>query len=916
MSLAVGSRRGPFEIVALLGAGGMGEVYRARDTRLNRDVAIKVLLPAVANDPDRLARFSREAQVLASLNHPHIAQVHGLEESEGVRALVMELIEGPTLADRIAQGAIALDDALPIARQIAEAVEAAHEQGIIHRDLKPANIKVRADGIVKVLDFGLAKALDSVGASGGNATVSPTLSIHATQAGVILGTAAYMAPEQARGKAVDKRADIWAFGCVLFEMLAGARAFRSDDVTDTIVAVVSKEPDWQALPVAASGVRPLLARCLKKDPKQRLQAIGDARIQIEELISGMSSEAGMPSRPVVTPSRRVALPAIGVLAGGVLLGAVVMWAVARRAPQAPVLSSRFEITPPPTQPLAIQGADRDIAISPDSRHIVYRSGASLAPLVVRAIDRLDANPLAGVINARQPFFSSDSQWVGFFEGGSLKKVSITRGSAITICQNNAQPRGASWGDDNSIVFATTDSTNGLVRVSASGGEPTVLTRPDPAKGETNHWYPSVLPGGRGVLYTITGPNQAESAQVAVLDLKTGQQKTLIRGGSQAEYVQSGHLLYAAAGMLLAVRFDLATLAVLSDPVPAVDDVRMTMGGAAEYAVSRSGTLAYVSATPSRAQRSLVWVDRKGREAPISAPPRVYAQPRLSPDGTRVALAIRDQEMDIWIWDLSRETLTRLTFDPGIDQRPVWTPDGQRIVFASQHDGVFNLFAQAADGTGTVERLTASPNSQAPAFVAPDGSGIMGVEISPNTVSDIAWFPLASHLSGSGLRAASGSSRSPVEPLIRTTASEQNPEISPDGRYIAYQSNETGRDEIYVRPFPRVTDGRWQVTTGGGTRPAWARNGGELFYLDLANTLTAVRVRTSGVTFAAGNPTKVFDATFARPLNDPRTYDVSPDGQRFLMIKENVAANQNTTRAGIVVVLNWFEELKAKVPAGK
>ncbi len=514
VALASGARLGAYEIRSVLGAGGMGEVYRARDTKLNRDVALKVLPDAFASDADRLARFTREAQTLASLNHPNIAHIHGLEESGGVRALVMELVEGDDLSQRIARGAIPVDEALPIAKQIAEAVEAAHELGIIHRDLKPANIKLRPDGTVKVLDFGLAKALESV-PNAGDFTASPTITSPAmTRAGVILGTAAYMAPEQARGKTVDKRADIWAFGCVLFEMLAGVRAFSGDDVTDTIVAVVGKEPDWQALPAAASRVRPLLGRCLKKDPKQRLQAIGDARIQIEELMSGTSDDAAShdPAR-----SRRVAPVAIAGLACGALIAAAVTWALIRPAPQPLARPWRFEIVPLPAQALSIQDADRNIAISPDGQHIGYRAGPP-TQLVVRATDRLDARPLEGTADARNPFFSPNGQWIGFFDGANLKKVSVTGGPVITICPSRI-PRGASWGDDGNIVFATQDTATGLMRVSAGGGEPTVLTRPDAAQGERDHLHPSLLPDGRGILFTIVPLNSAEPVQVAVLDLE-------------------------------------------------------------------------------------------------------------------------------------------------------------------------------------------------------------------------------------------------------------------------------------------------------------------------------------------------------------------------------------------------------------
>jgi hypothetical protein len=596
------------------------------------------------------------------------------------------------------------------------------------------------------------------------------------------------------------------------------------------------------------------------------------------------------------------------LAGATLIAALVTRAVTRPGPQAPVLPSRFAIVPPPAQSLAISPFDRDLALSPNGRHLVYRTGGTNngGPLMVRAIDALDAQPLAGITTARQPFFSPDSRWIGFFDLSELKKVSVTGGSAVTVCPlTGPGPRGASWGDDNTIVFATNDLNTGLLRVSADGGEPTVLTRPDAAQHEGDHLFPSALPGGRGVLFTIAA-GQVENAQVAVLDLKTGRRKTLLRGGSAAEYVETGHLVYAAAGTLRAVRFDLARLEVVGDPVPVVEYVMVGSTGAANYAVSRSGSLVYA---PSGARgRSLVWVDRHGHETTIKAPPRAYAMPRISPDGTRVALDIRDQENDIWIWDLARETLTRLTSDPGLDEEPVWTSDGTRLLFASTRTGASNVYWQAADGTGTVARLTTtSANGQGPTSITPDGTLVVGWENAPKTQWDVVLLHLPSPVSRSGPGPSSGAGPSRVEPLILTPFTERNAEISPDGRFLAYESNESGRAEIYVRPFPEVERGRWQVSTGGGTQAAWARNGRELFYLDGSNTLTAVPVQTTGATFSAGNPARVFDRAYATPVGF-RTYDVSPDGQRFLIIKED----QNATPAGMVVVLNWFEELKARM----
>ena len=904
MTFTIGTRLGVYEIVDVLGVGGMGEVYHARDTRLNRSVAIKALLPAVAGDPDRLSRFRREAQMLASLNHPNIAQVHGFEDSAGVPALVMELVEGPTLADRIAAGPLPLLEALAIAKQIAEALEAAHEHGVIHRDLKPANVKVRPDDVVKVLDFGLAKALDPGGAATTNATVSPTLSLHATQAGVILGTAAYMAPEQARGRLVDARADVWSFGCVLFEMLAGRRAFDAPEVTDTLVAVLSKDPDWTLLPSSALLAQPLLARCLRKDPKQRLQAVGDARIYIEELIAGSVMDVTPDVVSAGATPRRGALALAATAAAGAGIAALAMWIVTRPAPAVPLPPTRIEMGMPSAQPLAIHGSDRDIAISPDGRQIAYRS---LTHLVVRSLDRLETRPLEDVTNLRQPFFSPDGQWIGFFDGGGLKKVPAGGGRVITVHATQNVPRGASWGADNTIVFATFDTSRGLMRVSASGGDATVLTTPDASKGERNHWHPSILPGGRGVLFTIAVPNQPQKAQIAVLDSRTGERKTLL-SGSHAEYVQTGHLLFMAEESLSAVPFDLERLEVTGESVGVLDDVWHSQSGAANYAVSQSGTLVYVRSASTAMPRALVWIDRSGRETPIPAPVRLYREARISPDGSRVALSARDEQHDIHIWDLARATLTRLTFHPALDERPVWTADSRFIVFGSQRAGGTNVYVQAADGTGSVRQLTEGTDEQMPAFVTADWSGIVGTQVPSRTNGDIVWFPL----SKPGTAADTSAVLSRAEPLLNSGFVEWNPDVSPDGRYLAYQSNESGRDEIYVRPFPRVNDGRWQMSTGGGVQALWSRNGRELFFIDRARTMIAVPVDTRGATFAFGNPVKLFDGPPGE-IYLGRDFDVTRDGQRFLMIKDSAAAQGSASAAPMVVVLNWHEELKQRVP---
>ena len=643
VSLIPGARLGPYEIAAQIGEGGMGEVYRATDTKLKRDVAVKVLPLALASDPERLARFQREAEVLASLNHPNIAQIHGLEDADGVKALVMELVEGPTLADRIVQGAIPVDEALPIAKQMAEALEAAHEQGIIHRDLKPANIKVRPDGTVKVLDFGLAKALEPTGAMSPGMSQAPTITTPAmTQAGMILGTAAYMSPEQARGKPVDKRADIWAFGAVLYEMLTGKRAFEEEEISDVFVAVLSKEPDWTALTPHAT-VSFVLHRCLEKDPRRRLRDIGEARLALEGAF-----ETGAPqvTESMATPQpaawQRALMPATALIIGGVVAGAAV-WLVT--SPAAPTLV-RTEVTTSGDAALRIDGIQRNLAITRDGSRIVYRGQGQL---LVRALDQLEPTALTGLDDVRGPFVSPDGEWVGFIDRLSLKKVAITGGPPVTLTEMGGGLRGASWGEDGTIIYGTNQPGTGLQRVSAAGGDPAVLTTPDAERGESRHFWPEILPGGVGVLFTVIHGTETESMELAVLDLVTMEHRILLAGGSQAQYAATGHLVYGAEGTLRAVPFDLAQLEVTGDPVPVLEGVMTAPTSAVEFSLSANGSLLYVAGdSEGTVSRTLVWVDRQGREEPLAAPPRSYVNPRLSPDGTRVVLDVRDQEDDIWI----------------------------------------------------------------------------------------------------------------------------------------------------------------------------------------------------------------------------------------------------------------------------
>ena len=901
MSVTLGTRLGVYEVTGKIGEGGMGEVYQARDTTLDRDVALKVLPEAFTADPDRLARFQREAKVLASLNHQNIGAIHGFERSDDSQALVLELIEGPTLADRIAAGAIPVDEVLAIAEQITEALEAAHEQGIVHRDLKPANVKVRPDGTVKVLDFGLAKAVTSdAGVTG--AAESVTMSITgATQMGMVIGTAAYMAPEQARGQPVDKRADVWAFGVLLYEMLAGQRLFSGGDVSQTLAQVLMQDVDWATLPTETpSSITQLLRRCLERDPKQRLRDIGEARIAVSGAGTALPTHEPATNSPARRRVWQRLIPA-GVTA--LMLVVVSVLAIWNLTGPESMRVARFGLASP-EQPVNLSATQIDVAIAPDGTQVVYMAGSSnsTSALAVRTLDQLTGIPLEATVapQAFSPFISPDSSWVGFFNlsAFTIEKVAISVGPSITVCElGAARLYGASWGSDDFITFGTGVPT-GLWRVSAGGGVPEEITTTD---GSTNHVWPNVLPGGRAVLFTdLTGG--LETAQVAVVNLETREQKILIPEGHSPRYASTGHLVYAARGALRAVPFDLQRLEVTGNPVPLVDDLAVKQSGAANFGISEDGGLVYTTgAETGGEQRALVWVDRQGREEYVPAEPRAYLYPRISPDGARVALDIRDEDNDIWVFDVLREALTRLTFDPAGDTYPVWAPDGGRVLFSSAREETIQVFSKASDGTGSVERLTDHPGGATPFAVSPDGQQlVMGVPSEP-AVSDLVRVPLGT----------SGD----VESLLESAAIERNATLSPDGEWLAYQSNESGRYEVYVRPFPDTGAGRWQVSRAGGIQPAWNPNGQELFYSDLTPSLIAVAVRADGATFSLANPEALFETRGYFAVNNSaigRAYDVSPDGERFLLIKQD-PTDENAALPRVILVQNWFEELNARVP---
>ena len=938
MSLSPGTRLASYEVISAIGAGGMGEVFRARDTKLNRDVAIKVLPAAFADDPERLARFTREAQTLASLNHPNIATIFGIEEvsategsAGGSRALVMELIEGEDLSDHIARGPIPIAEALPIARQIAEALEAAHEQGIVHRDLKPGNIKVTPDGRVKVLDFGLAKAMDPSGASSPNVSHSPTLTHQGTMAGMIIGTAAYMAPEQAKGKAVDKRADIWAFGVVLYEMLTGKRLFRGEDVSDTLAAVLRQDIDFAALPTdAPPSVRRLVARCLERDLKRRLRDIGEARVILDNPTSPLVSEVTSGSAARISAadapppvSERAQLLRVGIgIAGGALVAALAVGWMMRPKPTAPAVVARFEMELPEGQDFTRTGR-HTVALSPDGRHLVYVANRQL---YLRAMHELSATPISGTegLDPAEPVFSPDGQWLAFWSNDQLRKVPVTGGTPVALCAAQA-PHGASWSGDR--IFLGQERPSGIVEVEANGGTPKLVVTLDEKKNELAHG-PQLIAGGRAMLFTQrTGPGSWDDAAIVVQNLSTGERKVLVSGGRDAKVLPSRHLVYSRDGTLFAMPFDEATLSTTGGAAPVQEEVLPGVGLAAmQIAFSASGSLALVPGT-GLSSYELAWVDRQGREDRLPAPPRNYGTTTgsapfdVSPDGTKLAVRINDRDRtttgrssvpapantsqaapgnDIWIFDIPRGTLTRLTFN-GNAGYPVWTRDGRRVCYSSSDEE----FCQAADGTGSPQLLVKVKGLVSLKSFSPDGKQAVLTVRDPKTGFDV----------------VTTTTGPPVEtrPLIQTAYLEHSGVLSPDGRFLAYASNETGRLEVYVRPYPSVDQGRWQISIEGGAEPRWAGNSRELFFSNFGGgvqgglrpdepAILSVAVQP-GPAFVAGRPGVVVK----RPEAAEPNYDVAPDGRFLFVVRPKSVIAE---RPRIVVVQNWFEELKTRVTAGK
>ena len=873
-ALVPGARLEQYEIIELIGRGGMGEVYRARDTRLNREVALKVLPRHLAGTPDRVARFQREARALAVLNHPGIGAIYGAAEDGVRKALVLELVHGPTLAERLNGRALPLDEALSIGRKLAEAIEAAHESGILHRDLKPGNIKVTQDKTVKVLDFGLAKAV-SPDVSAGDVDLS------AQYPRLMLGTPAYMSPEQVRGGAVDERSDIWAFGCVLFEMLTGARAFQGTSPSDVMARVLEREPAFGLLPAATpASIRRLLRRCLDKVPDRRLGYMGDALLEFDDAAAptvDAAAAAGLPWGRLALTGAAIALAA----------GAIA-WVLRPEAARPPPVS-RF-VLPLAAGDAPVTGFQPALAFSPDGRTIVYRARRNgVTQLFRRSLNELEPVPIAGTENATAPFFSPDGRWLGFDGDGVLKRVALAGGAPVVIC-NAPGGMTAAWLRDESIVFATNTSRI-LQRVPASGGTPASLTALDAVRGDTMHLLPQALPDGGSLLFTIVS---GASRHVAVR-LASGETR-VITEGTHGRYVPGGHLVFWREGALWGAPFDLRQMTMGGAAVPLALEIHHTDTTVLHYDIAPDGSMVYLPAAADGSVRQLVWLDREGRGSPLDLDRLPYARIALSPDGARVALAIRDRDnTDIWVAEPGRKAMIRLTFEPTIETMPAWSPRG-RIAFRSEREGP-GIFQRDAQGAGPIERLTETDGPiHSPYSWTPDGRTLL-----------LAVFRSFRH---QAIASVTPPDRT-VRILLDGDFAQLDPQVSPDGRWMAYQSDESGRFQIYVRPYPTVEAGRWQISTDGGTSPRWGADGRELFFYD-GEALLSVRV-TPGRPFAADAPRRLFRVKpFGGRLGPD--FEVAPDQKRFLFILDGPPAPESPAR--FVLVQNWVEELRAKLAGAR
>jgi Tol biopolymer transport system component len=898
MALSPGERFGSYEIAEAIGAGGMGEVFRATDTSLKRDVAVKALPESFAGDADRLARFQREAEVLASLNHANIAQIYGLEKSGDQTLIVMELVEGPTLADRISQGPIAPDEALGIARQVASALEAAHGAQVVHRDLKPANVKLKDDGTVKVLDFGIAKAIDAQAISGGQSPAMTTPAM--TETGVILGTAAYMSPEQARGKLVDQRTDIWAFGCLLFEMLTGQPAFGGEDVMLTLARVLDRDTDMSSMPGTVSpAVRHTIRLCLEKDPAKRISDIRDVRLALEGRFDSAPALTGQVEVAQTSLLRRAMPFAAGLIVAAIAMGALgwTLW------PQSSSpLVNRFSYAVPPDLPFDGQ-AFKLMDVSPDGRAFVFNTPGGL---YLRSMGELEARLIAGSqARSAEPVFSPDGSSLAYFNRdiGLLRTIPVSGGAPVTIGQYSNLPFGVSW-QGNELLFG---SAEGIWRLPATGGTPELLIEAGPNE---RFFGPQRLPDGDTVLFSITDLSlQFQTAQIAAQSPSGGERTVLVNGGADGRYLPTGHLIYTVDGDLFAVAFDAEALAVSGGAVPILQGVlRAGQTPGTNYAIANDGTLAYLPGdAPNAGQSSLVWVDREGREEPFGLGPRNYGLTRVSPDGDRIATQIPEAGgTEIWVSDIARPVLSPITSSDRPKFTPLWTPDSTRVVTTSFNGGDPTMYLTLADGTGELETL----------MTLEEGVGLLSAE-SWSLDGEVVFTygaVVAPRIGLFDLEPDSNGTRS-WRPLIDRSAGASMLAVSPNGEWIAYQSADTGEYGVYIEQFPGLGNRRAISTDPGGWAPAWSSAGDEIYYRRLGDgAMMAVSIQTSP-RLEIGAPEVLFESQGYTPLITPqaggaagRDWDVAPDG-RFLMIKANAA----TEASEIIVVQNWFEELKRLVP---
>lgn len=892
MAIVPGTRLGPYEIVSVIGAGGMGEVYRALDTRLDRAVAIKVLLPHMAERADVRERFEREARTIANLNHPHICVLYDVGRQDGVDYLVMEFLEGETLAQRLLKGPLPLEEVLPYAAEIADALDKAHSKNITHRDLKPGNIMLTKSG-TKLLDFGLAKLKQDAAPPLVPMSQLPTLTSLPTAHGTIVGTLQYMAPEQLEGRELDGRTDIFAFGAVLYEMATGKKAFDGVTQASLISAILtaSPAPVSAVQPMTPAALDRVVKKCLAKEPNKRWQTASDLSDELKWIAHG-GSEGAQPAvsetKPAVVQSQR-RLPVLGlaVAAIAIVIG-ITVWlrgpAPAGLSPQV----SRFSISLAPGERLAaVDQPQPALAISPDGSRLAYvaNRGGIQQQVYLRPINSLDAVAVPDSEGGNNVFFSPDGQSIGFFVEGTLKKFSIMGSAPIPFASfsSSSLPMSGTWSTDGTIVLGFQNMKT-LAQISADGAAKPVADV-DSRNGETQHVWPAFLPGGKALLYTILrGPN--DPAKIVVRTLATGEQHDLITGGSRPVYVPSGHIVYAQKDTLMAVPFDLKLLQITGVPVAVLKGVmRCLECGGGQYGISDNGVLVYIPENLSAADRHLVWVDRTGKEQPIPAPSHAYTRPVLSPDGQRIVVG---SEGEARVYDLARDSLTQVA----AGGNAVWTSDGQRVAFQRTSDGHINIYWQKTDGTGEAEQLTAGANRQAPGSFSADGQLLAFTDINPTTGSDIWVLRLSDRQ---------------IRPVIEDPKDQTAPRFSPDGRWLIYTSDESGKREIYVRAYPGP-GAKLKISNDGGVEPLWSRNGREVFYRN-GDQVFGVDISTRAA-LSASKPRLLFEGQYLRAQDSLPNWDVSPDGQRFLMLK---AIELNVTQVN--VVLNWFEELKQKVPTG-